>query len=74
MERRNNPRTQSKTRGQRLMTTFTSEDRVKAEQKHRSYYYTPDEWSRSIGYGVVPDERNIDLQQLPLDLDYSQCK
>lgn len=56
------------------MTTFTSEDRVKAEQKHRSYYYTPDEWSRSIGYGVVPDERNIDLQQLPLDLDYSRCK
>ena len=22
------------------------------------YYYTPDEWSRSIGWGTVPDERN----------------
>ena len=22
------------------------------------YYYTPDEWSRSIGWGKVPDERN----------------
>jgi hypothetical protein len=22
------------------------------------YYYTPEEWSRSIGYGTVPDERN----------------
>ena len=23
-----------------------------------TYYYTPDEWSRSIGGGTVPDERN----------------
>ena len=23
-----------------------------------TYYYTPDEWSRSIGWGTVPDERN----------------
>jgi len=22
-----------------------------------SYYYTPDEWSRSIGWGTVPPER-----------------
>ena len=22
------------------------------------YYYTPDEWSRSIGWGTVPDDRN----------------
>ena len=22
------------------------------------YYYTPDEWSRNIGWGTVPDERN----------------
>ena len=55
------------------MTTFTSEDRIKAE-KVPSYYYTPEEWSRSVGYGVVPDERNTDLQQLTLDLDYSRCK
>jgi hypothetical protein len=54
------------------MTTFTSEDRVKAE-KDPSYYYTPEEWSRSVGYGEVPDERNVNLQ-LNLDLDYSQCK
>jgi len=23
-----------------------------------AYYYTPSEWSRSIGWGTVPDERN----------------
>ena len=23
-----------------------------------AYYYTPNEWSRSIGWGTVPDERN----------------
>jgi len=23
-----------------------------------AYYYTPSEWSRSIGWGPVPDERN----------------
>ena len=22
------------------------------------YYYTPNEWSRNIGWGTVPDERN----------------
>ena len=22
------------------------------------YYYTPNEWSRNIGWGKVPDERN----------------
>ena len=22
-----------------------------------AYYYTPDEWSRSIGWGTVPDEQ-----------------
>ena len=22
------------------------------------YYYTPSEWSRNIGWGTVPDERN----------------
>jgi hypothetical protein len=53
------------------MTTFTSEDRVKAEKDPS--YYTPEEWSRSVGYGEVPDERNANLQ-LNLDLDYSRCK
>ena len=27
----------------------------------REYYYTPSEWSRSIGWGTVPDERNTEL-------------
>ena len=27
-----------------------------------AYYYTPDEWSRSIGWGTVPDERNTELR------------
>ena len=26
--------------------------------QHRSWYYTPQEWSRHIGWGTVPDERN----------------
>ncbi len=30
--------------------------------KDKSYYYTPDQWSRSIGYGPLPDERNAELQ------------
>ena len=48
------------------MTTFTSEDRKKVEEelkkKDPSYYYSPEEWSRSIGYGKVPDERNSELK------------
>ena len=32
--------------------------------KNKSYYYTPEEWARSVGYGVVPDERNADLLKL----------
>jgi hypothetical protein len=31
--------------------------------KNKSYYYTPEEWSRSIGYGQVPEER---LQPQPM--------
>tara|TARA_R110000868_G_scaffold406624_1_gene687206 strand:- start:523 stop:741 length:219 start_codon:yes stop_codon:yes gene_type:complete len=31
--------------------------------KNKSYYYTPEEWSRSIGYGKVPEER---LQPQPM--------
>ena len=27
-----------------------------------AYYYTPDEWSRAIGWGTVPDERNTELR------------
>ena len=30
----------------------------KFAQAMRDYYYTPNEWSRSIGWGTVPDERN----------------
>ena len=30
-------------------------------KKRKDYYYTPEEWSRSVGYGPVPDERNTDL-------------
>lgn len=26
--------------------------------KDRAWYYTPQEWSRHIGWGTVPDERN----------------
>ena len=31
------------------------------------YYYTPSEWSRSIGWGKVPDERNTELRGVKQD-------
>ena len=31
--------------------------------KTRGYYYTEDEWSRSIAWGSLPPERNWKLQQ-----------
>ena len=33
----------------------------------RQYYYTPSEWSRSIGWGKVPDERNTELRGVKQD-------
>ena len=31
------------------------------------YYYTPSEWSRSIGWGTVPDKRNTELRVVKQD-------
>jgi len=31
------------------------------------YYYTPSEWSRSIGWGTVPDKRNTELRGVNQD-------
>ena len=39
---------------------------VKAS-KPPGYYYTPDEWSRAIGWGTVPDERNTELRGVKHD-------
>ena len=36
-------------------------------QAMRDYYYTPSEWSRSIGWGKVPDERNTELRGVNQD-------
>jgi len=41
--------------------------------QHRSWYYTPQEWSRHIGWGTVPDERNwlmvpVAIQKLILEV------
>ena len=33
----------------------------------RQYYYTPSEWSRSIGWGRVPDDRNTELRGVKQD-------
>ena len=33
----------------------------------REYYYTPSEWSRSIGWGSVPDQRNTELRGVNQD-------
>ena len=32
-----------------------------------AYYYTPDKWSRSIGWGTVPDKRNTELRGVNQD-------
>ena len=32
-----------------------------------TYYYTPSEWSRSIGWGKVPDKRNTELRGVKQD-------
>ena len=38
------------------------------------YYYTSDEWSRNIGWGKVPDERNtlykLELEKLEKEIQY----
>lgn len=34
--------------------------------KKDSYYYSAEEWSRSIGYGEVPPERLKPMKQLEL--------
>ena len=34
--------------------------------KNKSYYYSAEEWSRSIGYGEVPPERLQPMEQLEL--------
>ena len=46
----------------------------KVGTRGEEYYYTPDEWSRSIGWGKVPDDRNtlykIELEKLEKELQY----
>ena len=32
----------------------------------KSYYYSAEEWSRSVGYGEVPSERLKPMEQLEL--------
>ena len=51
-------------------------DRLSEEigTRGQEYYYTPDEWSRSIGWGKVPDDRNtlykIELEKLEKEIQY----
>ena len=35
--------------------------------KPKDWYYSPQEWSRSIGWGKVPDERNTELRGVKQD-------
>ena len=37
------------------------------DKKPFYYYYTPSEWSRSIGWGTVPDYRNTELRGVNQD-------
>ena len=36
------------------------------KNKKDSYYYSAEEWSRSVGYGEVPPERLKPMEQLEL--------
>jgi len=42
--------------------------------KAPAWYYTPEEWSRSIGWGKVPDERNtflkLELERLEKEIQH----
>ncbi len=39
---------------------------MKESTQHRkypdSYYYTQRAWDRAVGYGTVPDERNVEMR------------
>ena len=37
------------------------------QDKPKDWYYSPQEWSRSIGWGQVPDERNTELRGVNQD-------
>ena len=37
------------------------------QDKPKDWYYSPQEWSRSIGWGKVPDERNTELRGVNQD-------
>ena len=37
------------------------------DKKPSYYYYTPSEWSRSIGWGTVTDNRNTELRGVNQD-------
>ena len=37
------------------------------KNRRPDWYYTPQEWSRSIGWGKVPDERNTELRGVKQD-------
>ena len=39
----------------------------KSAKAMNTYYYTPSEWSRSIGWGKVPDKRNTELRGVKQD-------
>ena len=43
-------------------------------EKPSSYFYTPDEWSRHVGWGKVPDNRNAlykgELEKLEKEIQY----
>jgi len=52
----------SKKRGQNKMTI------------DKSYYYSAEEWSRSVGYGEVPSERLKPMEQLELFPELKPCE
>jgi hypothetical protein len=42
--------------------------------KKDSYYYSAEEWSRSVGYGEVPPERLKPMEQLELFPELKPCR
>ena len=44
------------------------------KNKKDSYYYSAEEWSRSVGYGEVPPERLKPMEQLELFPELKPCE
>ena len=52
---------------ERVVPGLVGRDVHGVTSRRPDWYYHPDEWSRSIGWGKVPDERNTELRGVNQD-------